>query len=61
MENAQATRGQGRGRPRGRGRGRAKVAADVPVQDAHHAAPFPAQQGAAENPNDPAPGPQPAA
>jgi len=61
MENAQATRGQGRGRPRGRGRGRGRVTADAPQQDVHHAAPFPAQHGAAENPNGPAPGPQPAA
>ena len=42
MENVQAARGQGRGRARGRGRGRGRVTADAPVQDAHHAAPFPA-------------------
>ena len=61
MEIVQAARGQGRGRPGGRGRGRGRVAADVPMQDAHHAAPFPAQQGAAVNPDGPAPAPQPAA
>ena len=61
MENVQATRGRGRGRPRGRGRGRGRVAADLPMQDDHHVAPFPAQQGAAVNPDGPAPAPQPAA
>ena len=61
MENVQAARGRGRGRPRGRGRGRGRVVADVPMQDDHHAAPFPEQQGTAMNPDGPAPGPQPAA
>ena len=60
MENVQVARGRGRGRARGRGRGRDRDATEVPVQDVHHVAPYPEQDGA-QNPHGPVHVPQPAA